>query len=464
MTTTRGFVERIEVGRGGLVAVSLVRADASRATFVVSDIDGDPERFNERLSKVAVLRDAMNRAEPVEIEHDKGEFGEEIQRAARISRDALDPPGSVEQVTGLVVQVVAQSRNALQGAAESHDDARVFVLGLDGGLTVLRLDLQAPERLVAVAQLEMIRDAQLRGSLCLFLVSRQDDGFDRDILAVAATDGDTGTGRNDGEVVSAFVESLGLLLPPGAGAAAAALAVARVTTAPELSGPGGTVDQAPFTPATLELYLAKGSLTYALVEAGLRDNVRMRLGFVGVGDRGDGIRDGVGFRDATHAAELASRYRAYVEPGAYDATGSGDDGRVRALLLGAELLAPLASASRPVWLRIDREMLDRGPEAGCTPGLPSTDLNVSSLRDLRIPYPAQWIGFACFNHGVYRFQVTAPPETTLQVDDEPLCLYDAGTDGVLVGYACLDEDHTVTVEIPAYTCDTDFELDVYRIR
>ena len=37
-------------------------------SFPSSIIDGDPERFNERLSKLAVLRDAMNRAEPVEIE------------------------------------------------------------------------------------------------------------------------------------------------------------------------------------------------------------------------------------------------------------------------------------------------------------------------------------------------------------------------------------------------------------
>ena len=125
MATTRGFVERIEIGRGGLVTVTIVEGDVSRSMYVISDLDADPERFNERLSKLAVLRDAMNRAEPVEIEHSAGDAGEEIDRAARISRDELDPPGSVEQVSGLVLQVAVDSRNALsvrrRGARQRAD-------------------------------------------------------------------------------------------------------------------------------------------------------------------------------------------------------------------------------------------------------------------------------------------------------------------------------------------------------
>ncbi len=478
MATTRGFVERIEVGRGGLVKVGVVEGDASRSTYVVSDIDGDPERFNERLTKVAVLRDAMNRAEPVEIEHVAGEFGREIERVARISRDALDPPITVEQVSGLVLQVVVQSRNALQGAAEAHDDAQVFVLGLDGSVVALRLDLQAPERLVAKAQLEVITDAHARGTLCRFLVNRPNDAAGVDILAVAA--GDAFAGDRDQRVsVSAFVESLGLILPSGGGLAAAALAATRVTTAPEFTGPGGTLDPGPFTPVELELYVAKGSLTYQLVEAGLRDNLRMRLAYLPIKGRDpkqdkpaekpsrkkkeneDEQGGAVVFRDASYAAELAKRYGSYVEG---SEGGAAEGSPTRALLLAAELLAPLASASRPVWIRIDREMLDRGPEAECVPGLPSSSLKTQTLRDLRIPYPAQWIGLGCFNHGVYRFQLTAPPDATLRVGGDEICLYATADDGTRAGYACVDGDALVTVEIPAYTCDTEFDLDVYRIR
>jgi hypothetical protein len=372
----------------------------------------------------------MNRAEPVEIEHDKGEAGEEITRAARISRDALDPPTSLDEVSGLVLQVMVTSQNALSGDGEAHDVASVSVLGLDGSVHRLRLDLQAPERLVATAQLDVVRAAQTQGEMCSFVVSGGEEGaVGPDIVSVrvgAGADGDGDGSR--GQVVSAFVESLGLVPTPGGGAGLAAFAVTRATTTPEFTGPGGTVDPAVFEPELLDLYVAPGSLTYALVEAGLRDNVRMRLSFVPL------------------------------------APGQDDQKVQAALLVAAELLAPLASASRPVWVSIDRTMLDRGPDADCVPGLPSSDLKVQTLRDLRIPYPARWCGHGCFNHGVYRFQLTAPAGSTLQVNERAVCLYDTGTPGVCAGYACIEGDQVVTVEIPAYTCDTEFDLDVYRIR
>ena len=140
------------------------------------------------------------------------------------------------------------------------------------------------------------------------------------------------------------------------------------------------------------------------------------------------------------------------------------DGAVEGLLLSAELQAPLSSASRPVWVRIDREMLDVGPASDCVPGLPSTSLRPRTLRDLRIPYPAEWIGQGCFNHGVYRFQLTAPTGSVVLVDDEAICLFPAGDAGVVAGHACLEGDHVVTVQIPEYVCDTEFDLDVFRVR
>ena len=73
MPTIRGFVERLEIGRAGLVTASLSHDDGTQADYLISDLDADPERFNERLSKLGILRDAMTRAEPVEIEFDQGD-------------------------------------------------------------------------------------------------------------------------------------------------------------------------------------------------------------------------------------------------------------------------------------------------------------------------------------------------------------------------------------------------------
>lgn len=449
MSTVRGFVKSVEVGRGGLVTIALLHSGGI-ARYTVSDIDGDPERFNERLSKVAVARDAMNRAEPVEIESEKddGELGGEVDRIARLSRDELAPPSGAEDVGGVVLAVSVRSVNDIAGDGESHDEASVTLLTLDGGIRRLRLDLQAPERAVAIEQLRMIRDAAASGKLLGFVVD-SDRESGEDILTVRS---DAAGGRGDQRehrTTSAFIESLGTIHDADA---AGTLALVSATTSPELTGPGGAVDPAFFSPVALSLFVPRGSAVYALVEAGLRDNVGMRLEYLTIG--GDQPPEDEGGADGGIVVDGIDVAVRPEERG----------GRTTALLLDAELLAPLSSASRPVWLQIDRKLLDVGPD-GCVPGLPSSSLQPRSLRDLRIPYTARWIGAGCFNPGVYRIQLVSTPGSVVRVDDAEICLYDS-SDGknAVVGYACLKGHHTVVVEIPDYVCDTDFDLDVYRVR
>ena len=465
VATTRGFLERIEVGRGGLVRATVVN-DTGRAVFTITDIDGDPERFNERLTKVAILRDAMGRAEPVEIE--TGDGGAEIERVARISRDQLLDVGVLTLISGLVIKIVVESRNAIEGVGEAHDNAQVTLIGLDGSTHDARLDLQAPERLVAVEQLRIIRDAYESGADVQLLVAEPDSEHKSDLPEIVSVWVGAGSGDSRGETaaVSAcgFVESLGTMLPASVSSAAGSLGLARITTGPELSGVGGTVDPAPFSPDTLGFFVARGSVVYALLEAGLRENVRVRvryLGLTGQDQKGTVVVTHESGPSATGVTE-STDVPGSVDPPAVQGEAVVD---VTGLLLSAELQAPLASASRPVWVHIDREMLDRGPDADCVPGLPSTSLRTKTLRDLRIPYPAVWIGVGCFNHGVYRFQLLAPVGSELFVDGEEVCLFPAGDEsGLLVGYSCLEGDHTVTVQIPEYRCDTEFDLDAFRVR
>ena len=463
MATTRGFVERIEVGRGGLVRATLVNENG-RSVFTVSDIDGDPERFNERLTKVGVLRDAMNRAEPVEIEHEGGgDGGNEIERVARITRDQLLDKGVVSLVGGLVLKLVVESRNDVDGIGEAHDNAQVMLIGLDGHTHDARLDLQAPERLVAVEQLRMLRDAQESGAMVQLLVATPDEkeGGSPEIVSVWLGEGAGGReGEDRAGTVCGFVEALGTMLPAAVATAAGSLALTRITTGPELAGEGGTVDPAPFSPETLGFFVARGSVVYVLLEAAARENVRVRVRYLSLLEDGD--REKVVVSNDADAREVAAAYPGYVEKADDAAEGAVE---VAGMLLSAELQAPLASASRPVWVHIDREMLDRGPDSDCVPGVPSSSLRTRTLRDLRIPYPAEWIGHGCFNHGVYRFQMVAPAGSIVTVDGEPICLFAAGEAGeAVVGYACLEGDHVVTVQIPEYLCNTEFDLDVYRVR
>src|ERR1700742_3066091 len=105
MSVSQGFVQKIEVNRGGQVTATLILTDGTIAAFTIQDLDGDPERVNERLSKLGLLRDAMNRAEPVEIEHDTVNKSEEIERIVRITRDDITLTTPLTQVVAMVLSV-----------------------------------------------------------------------------------------------------------------------------------------------------------------------------------------------------------------------------------------------------------------------------------------------------------------------------------------------------------------------
>lgn len=468
----RGFVQRIDIGRAGLVTVVVVLGDGSTGTYVISDLDADPERFNERLSKLAVLRDAMNRAEPVEIEHDPGTSGEEIERAVRITRDAIDPLGTVNQLLGLVVSIRLNSQNALTAGSDQHDVANIELVTTTGAGAQVVLDMQTPERAVAVQQLEMLRDAQAHGALARLVVDTSSTEVSNRIIEVGVDDDLSSLGGEGATTVSGFVESLSLIRLPLSTVLEATLANVGFTTAPEFTGPGNTASLDPFTPTPMTFLMARGSLTYDLFEAGLRDKLRMRVAYtpVGGGDlqgspvgRGGQVVASPGQPAAGGEPAGAPAATAAVDVASV-AAGGGGQGPPLALALAAELLAPLASASRPVWACISREMLDKGPDTACIPGVPTSDLTPQTLRDLRIPYPAEWIGLGCFNHGVYRFQLQLPGTYKLYVDCDELCLFDSDQPGIRFGYACLDGDHTVKVAVDAWTCDNDFVMDVYRLR
>jgi len=501
MPNVRGFIEQIEIGRAGLARIFLIHADGSKGTYVIEDLDADPERFNERLSKLGIARDAMNRAEPVEIEYVEAAAGLTVDRIVRITRDALGPGGQTDAASGLIVALLVSSTNAVATGGERHDVARVEIIAGDLQVLSLRLDLQAPERLVVQSQLEMMLDAHARGASLTFLFIKDT----RDIIGLSLGD----DGRNQAEKlaqnIDGFVESLSLIRLPGS-VAVGNFAHVRFTTAPAFTGAGNTVGLSPFNPETINLLVPKNSLAYELFEAGLRDNLRMRVNAAKVGDKTGGqdaeparpqtadtppppAAAGGSSLHATLVMSEAATTDAASEPGqprpntadhrpvsessgAHEATivmsASAPPAAKTAefyLVFGAELLAHLASASRPVWITIERQSLDHGPDGPvCTKGVPSSDLTPQTLRDLRIPYPAVWRGLGCFNPGVYRFQFKLASDFKLLVDCKELCLYDSDVAGVKLAYACLEGDHVVAVEIEEWTCESEFIMDVYQIR
>jgi hypothetical protein len=463
MATQRGFVKRIEVGRAGLVRVTLVHSDASTGDYVLRDLDADPERFNERLSKLAILRDAMDRAEPVFIEHSATDQGQEIDTVARLSRDDLDPAVNVVSLSGFVLDVMVHARNQAVGDEEEHDRADVVLLLSDFSRPTLTLDLQAPERAVAAAQLDLLCQARTAGGLARVITrtTKGDFASEGEIISVAIDDESalSDDGREPPVEEHGFVETLSLIpiTTTGGTPFTSNMAHIRFTTAPAFSGPGNTVGLVAFTPVTIDLLVFKGSPAYALFEAGLRDCLRMRVSLATFAPPDDSGRDTPPGTTVPRSARGRSS-----EPVGRAAAAEPTD---VALVLAAELLAPLASASRGVWIRISRRSLDHGPEGdSCTPGVPSSDLSPQSLRDLRIPYPAEWRGLGCFNHGVYRFQFLLETEFTVCVDGTELCLHDADDGSERFAHACLGGEHEIVVKLEGWRCDYTFTMDIYRLR
>lgn len=441
MPTVRGFVQQIEIGRAGLVRVFLIHADGSQGTYVIRDLDGDPERFNERLAKLGILRDAMNRAEPVEVEHiGDDDAGEVIDRVRRISRDDLTTRVDLNQAVGLVLDVTVTTENGIDADGERLDSATIRMLTTQLEGLLLRLVLQPPERGVALAQLDLLEEARRSGVLARVVFDRSDRHLD--IVGVAVDVTTDRSGVEDGQVVDGFVESLGLL---SAGVGLGPFARVRFTTAPPFTGSGNTISMMTFEPQTLDLIVAKGSVNYELFEAGLRDNLRMRV------EGSASLADGKDVEKHSVAGALGAAEQVM-------------------LVTGCTLLAPFASASRPVWVKISRRSLDHGPDgSACTPGVPSSDLEPRTLRDLNLPYPAEWVGWACFNDGIYRFQFDVPTDFTITVDHEELCLFNAtNEDGEeserRVAHACLGGHHEVRVAFDAWKCNYEFIMDVFQIR
>lgn len=458
MPIIRGFVEKLEIGRAGLVVAALRHDDGSTADYQIDDLDADPERFNERLSKLGILRDAMTRAEPVEVEYTSRETGSprSLDRVARITRDGLVPAGSTERVSAMVVGISLAAANRTGARAEGSDTAAVATMSPDGTLATYVLDLQIPERAVAQAMLDMLRQAQADGTPVTLVA----DAKQRRIVGVEAGDPGALVSPGQGELVDGFVESMTVgptLAPMGN------LALVEFTTAPPFSGAGNVVQLVPFKPGPRQFLVVQGSLEYDLFIAGLRDKLRMRvLTGAEFTQRPPGSTDGPPTTGPNQPMRLAAGLRVPA------AMASATDDIAKppiTLVRAAQLLAALASASRPVWIQISRQSLDEGPAGDrCTEGLPSSDLSPQGLRDLHIPYTAQWVGHGCFNAGVYRLQFTLGVEFEVQVDGKPLCLHAAAEGTVKFAHACLCGEHEVRVVLKGWTCRQTFDMDVYRIR
>jgi hypothetical protein len=463
MPTIRGFIEALEIGRAGQATAFLLREDGSRAPYSINDLDADPERFNERLSQLGLLRDAMDRAEPVEIEVEgNSDSGGVIVRVRRLTRDALDRPRETSRASGQVVGL-AIGIEARPDMPEPSDWAVVALL-VGSDVKKFRIQMQTPERSTSTAMIEVARAAQAAGGTITV-------EFDVEKHIVTSIEAGGASGKDSGESADefdCFVEEI------AHGLGIDMMQIAVTTAPPFTAGDGNTVELAAFTPLPRSLLVMRGSAEYALFEAGLRDKLRMRVASLiperrELGDdAGEGIRPNVATDSIRPRAAVASASaNEGFEPSEVVDMQRGASQRMKAkpeLVRGARLLAELCSAARPVWIQVNRHALDIGPESECVDGLPTSDLTPRSMREVNLPYRAEWCGIACCNHGVYRFQFDLAVAFSVFIDGEELCVHADEKGETRFAHACLDGEHKICIVLEDWTCRQKFGMDVYRIR
>lgn len=454
MPTTRGFVEALGVGRAGLVQATVVHDDGATMDYTLSDLDADPERFNERLSKFGILRDAMDRAEPVEIEFDETDGSvRPIDAVKRLTRDALQGPRQTTTASGSVVGLAIALEVGAGPRGEAVDTAS-FSLLTDSGPSSFRIALQMPERATAEAMVDTVREAQASGAPLVITY----DVEGRWVSQVTRSD-QFNVDESNAEQFSAFVEEI-------THAPFSNLMLVAVTTAPEFQEIGNIVPLVDFTPEARRLVVFYGSPEYALLEAALRDKLRVELFAL---RRGRPTEEAG--RPEPDSTTTESSLPVNEQPIGV-AVASSTERAVAAsslpadayLLRGATLQHALCSASRPVWIEVNRRALDVGPDDECVEGLPTNDMRPRTMRELNLPYRAKWIGHGCFNHGVYRIQLKTDRDITVLVDGEEICLHLSKDGGAKFGHACLDGDHEVCVAFENWRCEAEFDIDVFRLR
>lgn len=456
MATFKGFVSALQVRDDGWVEVELLAPHAgnARQTFFVRDLDGVPGEVNRRLSQVGLLRDALARSLPVEVEYRADpQQGQVIEDVQVHPRDSLTGRSVGQRRVGTVIGLAAAEAGPASGASpyiDPPDLAVVTLLGEDGGLLQALLDLQRPDPLAATGMFELLATAhRTRRPVALSLAGAGTPGGNDGPRVAAATRsaGLTWVLAVEFEAVPsadlvevyAFVERLGQRFESFDAELATALSHVRVryTTTPGQTPEGDVSDNGSFVPSSGEAWVPGDSPLLGRLQQALRDGLMVRLGLLG---------------DRVHEVVLVAR---------------------------------LGSAARPVWIEVRRQLRAPCDDATRCENVPTVQgPGRSSFEDL--PLAVSWTGHGYFAEGVWRFVVVADCRVTLTVDckepcrDEPGCAcaevgeppsrrppHDIGGRDRVSGrqyHAYLHGLHRVELVLDGRACQDPFELRVYRIR
>jgi len=459
MATLRGFVETIEVRGDGWCSIALdaVNAGNTLQTFFIPSLDGDLTQNNKRLGQLSLLRDALARVLPVEVDYtsskDQGNLIDDVIIHPRPSIDAR--PGTVT-VDGVVIGL---SVNELWPQSDSSpyldapDVANVIVLTDAGDVQGLLLDLQRPDPLTAQAEFRLLRMAysSRRPVELLVSVTNSQPGnpttgtnAPKKTPASAAKPSDTqsGTGyiqatrflalpESDLSYAYAFIERLGQRYESYSSTAAPAISHVKVvyTTAPGQTPEGDVSDNGSFAPQRLTAWVPDDSPLLIRLDIALRDNLQVKLGLPVVKTQGDNAQDNPAQANQIHEVELVSH---------------------------------LGSAARPLWIVEDCKFTAcDSSDSSCT-NVPTVQ-GPSAVSFTSVAHSMSWQGKGYFQEGIWRFILGTGISGEIKIDGKAICCSRPDQTNLLE-HAYLKGLHCVEIGLSGVTCASAFTIQIYRIR
>ncbi|HBI22419.1 MAG TPA: hypothetical protein DDY37_07560, partial [Legionella sp.] len=165
MATFRGLVQTLQIRDDGWVEVIIQAVHAGNATqaFFIKNLDGDITMAHKRLGQLSLLRDAVTRILPVEIDYEADEAqGNLITEVMIHPRPSITGRAFGSPIQGTVIGISITELGPLSGLYpynDAPDLAGITLLKEDGTLVTLQLDLQREESLTMHAMLAMLQSA-----------------------------------------------------------------------------------------------------------------------------------------------------------------------------------------------------------------------------------------------------------------------------------------------------------------
>lgn len=459
MAIYRGFVRSIQVRDDGWVEFVLqaVHAGNTSEIFFIADLDGDIDDAHRRLAHLSLLRDALARILPVEVQYrDDDAQGQLVDQVVIYPRPSIDGRDGARRVEGTVIGMTLAERGPESGVTPYIDEADLAVITVlieDGSIEQVILDLQRPDVMTAQAMLGLISEAhRTRRPVSLLINWESDYGKTQPHTGVA---GESTGSSSPGYILAcewvtvpeemldydyAFIERLNQRYESYDDMDVKAFTHIRVLyrTSPGQTPEGDISDNGSFIPQSKELWVHGNSPLLERLEVALRERFQVKLGYI-------------------------------------------DE-----FLHEVELIGHLGSAAQPIWIKVKKRVLPVAEsEVGCN-NIPTVQSPTAvDLSDY--PQTISWGGQAYFNEGIWRFVISGDASYKLIIDGELPCCSSGEESGIdkpisversfevhtanfergqrsMNCHAYLNGLHNVELVIGGHKCAQPFRLLSYRIR